>query len=143
MYSQSTLTLILLETLGGTPLLAMHKYAPISRREILVSSNDSPSHSSTVRRGMKQKQSVSTSLTLCQVEYSWTTNRSKFFPMDILELSSRRHLIAGSGLPVARQRNVTFAPSRTITSLEVVESSIFGGTAKGQGVQTTGLLSGA
>lgn len=53
----------------------------------------------------------------------------KFLPRDIFELSSRRHLIAGSGLPVALHRNVTFAFSRTITSLEVVESSMFGGTA--------------
>lgn len=46
-YLQSTLTLILLLTVGGTPLLAIHKYAPISNREILVNSSVSPSHSET------------------------------------------------------------------------------------------------
>lgn len=55
----------------------------------------------------------------------------KFLAMDIFELSSRRHLIAGSGLPVALHRSVTLAFSRTITSLDVVESSMFGGTAEG------------
>lgn len=47
-HSQSTLTLILLETLGGTPLLAMQRYDPMSRREIRDTSNVSPSHSVTV-----------------------------------------------------------------------------------------------
>lgn len=35
------------ETLGGTPLLAMQRYDPISRREIRVTSSVSPSHSAT------------------------------------------------------------------------------------------------
>lgn len=46
----------------------------------------------------------------------------------ILALSSRFHLTVGCGLPVARHFNVTLDPSRTITSLELSESSIFGGT---------------
>lgn len=46
-YLQSTLTLILFETVGGTPFDAMHKYAPMSNREIRDISNESPSHSLT------------------------------------------------------------------------------------------------
>lgn len=48
--------------------------------------------------------------------------------IDIFVLSSLFHLIDGIGLPVARHFNVTFDPSRTITSLDVIASSIFGGT---------------
>lgn len=48
--------------------------------------------------------------------------------MDILELSSRFHLMVGLGEPAARHVSVTLAPSRTITSLELSESSIVGGT---------------
>lgn len=121
--SQSTLILILLETLGGTPLVAMHRYAPMSRREMRVSSSVCPSHSSTAERGSGS-------------EGAWVEGAHvpfRLLPRVILELSSRRHLIAGSGLPDARQRNVTFAPSRTITSLDVIESSMFGGTAGGEG----------
>ena len=44
---QSTLTLILLLTAGGTPLDAIHIYAPISSRLIRVKSKVSPSHSLT------------------------------------------------------------------------------------------------
>lgn len=47
MYLQSTDTLICLLTVGGMPLLAMHKYAPISNLEIRVISRVSPSHSAT------------------------------------------------------------------------------------------------
>lgn len=36
---------------------------------------------------------------------------------------------------MARHRNVTFEPSRTITSLELRESSIFGGTVEGKNVK--------
>lgn len=56
--------------------------------------------------------------------------------MTILWLSSRFHLMDGSGLPFALQRSVTLSPSRTMTSLEVSASSILGGTARsvaGQG----------
>lgn len=49
-YVQSTLTLILFETLGGTPFDAIHKYAPIPNRDILESSNVSPSHSLTMKK---------------------------------------------------------------------------------------------
>lgn len=48
--------------------------------------------------------------------------------MVILALSSRFHLTVGIGLPVARHLSVTFDPSRTMTSLELRESSMFGGT---------------
>lgn len=48
--------------------------------------------------------------------------------MAIFELSSRFHFTVGVGLPVARHFSVTFDPSRTIISLELSESSIFGGT---------------
>lgn len=48
--------------------------------------------------------------------------------MAILELSSRFHLTVGVGLPVALHLRVTLEPSRTITSLELSESSMFGGT---------------
>lgn len=48
--------------------------------------------------------------------------------MFILALSSRFHLTVGIGLPVARHLSVTFDPSRTMTSLELRESSMFGGT---------------
>lgn len=46
----------------------------------------------------------------------------------IFSIESRFHLTTGDGLPDARHRNVTFEPSRTITSLELSESSIWGGT---------------
>lgn len=46
----------------------------------------------------------------------------------ILVLSSRFHLTLGVGDPVALQVNVSFAPSRTMTSLLLRESSMFGGT---------------
>lgn len=46
----------------------------------------------------------------------------------IFSMESRFHLTTGVGLPDARHRNVTFEPSRTITSLELSESSMFGGT---------------
>lgn len=39
-------------------------------------------------------------------------------------------LIVGVGLPDALHFNVIFEPSRTITSLELNESSMFGGTVK-------------
>lgn len=48
-YLQSTLTLIRLLTLGGTEFCAMHKYAPMSKRDILVISNISASHSKTAK----------------------------------------------------------------------------------------------
>lgn len=44
--------------------------------------------------------------------------------------SSLFHLIEGSGLPLALQRSVTLSPSRTIISLDVNASSIFGGTTE-------------
>lgn len=50
--------------------------------------------------------------------------------MEIFELSSRFHFTDGIGLPVARHLSVTLAPSRITTSVDVNESSIFGGTAK-------------
>lgn len=46
----------------------------------------------------------------------------------ILWLSSLFHLTLGCGEPVALQVSVSLAPSRTITSLLLSESSIFGGT---------------
>lgn len=46
----------------------------------------------------------------------------------IFSIESRFHLTTGVGLPLALQRSVTFDPSRTIKSLELNESSIFGGT---------------
>lgn len=46
----------------------------------------------------------------------------------IFSNESRFHLTTGGGLPCARHRNVKLFPSRTITSLELRESSIFGGT---------------
>lgn len=49
--------------------------------------------------------------------------------MVILELSSLFHLTLGCGNPVALQVKVSLAPSLTITSLLLRESSIFGGTA--------------
>lgn len=48
----------------------------------------------------------------------------------IFSIESRFHFTTGNGLPDARHRNVTFEPSRTITSLELSESSIWGGTKK-------------
>lgn len=48
--------------------------------------------------------------------------------MAIFSIESRFHLTVGVGLPDALQRSVTFEPSRTITSLELSESSIPGGT---------------
>lgn len=48
--------------------------------------------------------------------------------MVILALSSRFHLTVGVGKPVATQVKVSFAPSRTMMSLLLRESSIFGGT---------------
>lgn len=48
--------------------------------------------------------------------------------MEIFELSSRFHLMVGLGEPLARHVSVTLAPSRTITSLELNESSMVGGT---------------
>lgn len=52
----------------------------------------------------------------------------KFLVIDILELSSLFHFIDGVGLPEARHLKVTFELSRTIKSLDVIESSMFGGT---------------
>lgn len=49
MYLQSTLTLIRFDTVGGTELAAIHKYAPISSLDILDISNVSPSHSVTIK----------------------------------------------------------------------------------------------
>lgn len=46
----------------------------------------------------------------------------------IFSIESLFHLTTGGGLPCARHRNVKLLPSRTITSLELNESSIFGGT---------------
>lgn len=40
----------------------------------------------------------------------------------------RFHLSAGTGLPVARHLSVTLVPSLATTSVDVSESSIFGGT---------------
>ena len=48
----------------------------------------------------------------------------------IFVLSSRFHLIVGWGEPCALHFKVTLEPSRTITSLELNESSIDGGTLK-------------
>lgn len=48
--------------------------------------------------------------------------------IEIFSSESRFHFTVGVGDPVARQRSVTFEPSRTITSLELNESSMFGGT---------------
>lgn len=45
-------------------------------------------------------------------------------------------------LPVALHRNVIFAPSRTMTSLELNESSIFGGTAKTKAKKRNSFLMG-
>lgn len=46
-HSHSTSTVILLLTVGGTPLVAMQRYAPISLRVILVKFNCSPSYRAT------------------------------------------------------------------------------------------------
>lgn len=46
----------------------------------------------------------------------------------IFSNESRFHFTIGIGLPDARHLRLTFDPSRTITSLELNESSIFGGT---------------
>lgn len=46
-YSQSTLTLMRLLTVGGTPLDAMQRYAPMSNRLIRFNSSTVPSHSVT------------------------------------------------------------------------------------------------
>lgn len=51
-----------------------------------------------------------------------------FLLMAIRELSSRFHLIMGRGLPLARHLSEMLAPSRTMTSLELSESSMLGGT---------------
>lgn len=48
--------------------------------------------------------------------------------MAIFSIESRFHFTVGVGDPDARQRSVTFEPSRTITSLELMLSSIVGGT---------------
>lgn len=53
--------------------------------------------------------------------------------IDILELSSRFHFTSGAGLPVALHLSIMFSPSRTIMSLELSESSMFGGTARDKG----------
>lgn len=50
------------------------------------------------------------------------------FRIEILLPSSRFHLMDGVGLPDARHLSVTLEPSRTITSLDVKESSMLGGT---------------
>lgn len=61
----------------------------------------------------------------------WQLNLpSSVLLMTILWLSSRFHLMDGSGLPFALQRRVTLSPSRTMTSLEVSASSMFGGTVR-------------
>lgn len=52
--------------------------------------------------------------------------------IEIFSIESRFHLTVGVGLPIARHRSDTFEPSRTITSLELNESSMFGGTAVGE-----------
>lgn len=59
----------------------------------------------------------------------WTYLPIKDLLIAILELSSRFHLMVGVGLPVALHFNVMLAPSRTMMSLELSESSMFGGTA--------------
>jgi len=52
----------------------------------------------------------------------------KVLLIEILEPSSRFQRMLGVGLPVALQVRLTLAPSRTIASDELCESSIFGGT---------------
>lgn len=70
---------------------------------------------------------------------SWQSDLpSSVLLMTILWLSSRFHLMDGSGLPFALQRSVTLSPSRTMTSLEVSASSIFGGTARSAARQGNG-----
>lgn len=59
--------------------------------------------------------------------YNFNLPTSDLF-IEIFSIESRFHLTVGVGLPLARQRNDTFEPSRTITSLELNESSMFGGT---------------
>jgi hypothetical protein len=67
--------------------------------------------------------------------------------MAILLPSSRFHLTLGGGDPVAWHVRVTFAPSRTITSELVWESSMLGGTVTKQsaseGERERGTSSGA
>ena len=54
LYLQSTLSWILLLIVGGTPLVAMHMYAPMSSLETLWRSSDVPSTCTTeiwIKRG--------------------------------------------------------------------------------------------
>lgn len=53
----------------------------------------------------------------------------KVLLIEILEPSSLFQRMLGVGLPVALQVRLTLAPSRTIASDELCESSMFGGTA--------------
>jgi len=56
-------------------------------------------------------------------------------------LSSRRHLMDGSGCPFARQTKLTFDPSRTFKSELVREESMSGGTATNKSYQTSNFFS--
>lgn len=51
---QCTCSIILLLTEGGTPLAAMHRYAPISERVTLVRFTTSPSSDVTVNRNIEK-----------------------------------------------------------------------------------------
>lgn len=48
----------------------------------------------------------------------------------LIAFTYRFHLTEGAGLPVARHFSVTFVPSRATTSVDVMASSMFGGTAR-------------
>lgn len=57
---------------------------------------------------------------------------SQYYYWKLLNISCSlftHHRIVGGGLPFARHFSVTFAPSRTTTSVDVWASSMFGGTA--------------
>lgn len=113
--------------MGGTPLAAMHKYDPISSREIFDNSSVSYSHSLTdVYTNTHTKKLF---INLVNIKYTFYYLPISDLFMFIFALSSRFHLTVGIGLPVARHLSVMFDPSRTITSLELNESSMFGGTA--------------
>lgn len=65
-YSQSTLTLMRFDTLGGTPFDAIHKYADMSKRDMRAISKTSPSHSVTADPVHKHK-------------YRWMRKRNRKF----------------------------------------------------------------
>lgn len=101
-YSQWIFREIRFETDGGTELLAIHRYDPISLRAILVSFKVSPRNDATARKKRKENRRISNSFPIPK-NLPWVFVPEASFKIISLP-SSRLQVTTGSGYPLHLDR---------------------------------------